>query len=152
MCHHTPHHRSQFFYDQTIESEFKPYLETRRTKGHLIMKGNPLRCGCDVKWILNSNFQWDNLLQGATCTNGKNLLEVIIWDPNISIDNIVFHLLLLIFLVIQVIWLAGERDCAGETLPSRDLSSLPFRLRSPLRQGGRQPLIAQLSRELSQES
>jgi len=58
-----------------LESEFKPYLETRRTKGHLIMKGNPLRCGCDVKWILNSNFQWDNLLQGATCTNGKNLLE-----------------------------------------------------------------------------
>jgi len=58
-----------------LESEFKPYVERRRSKGHLNMKGNPLRCGCDVKWILNSNFKWDNLLQEATCTNGKNLLE-----------------------------------------------------------------------------
>merc|ERR1711972_1270240 len=59
-----------------LESEFKPYVETTRSKGHLIMTGNPLKCGCDVKWILNSNFQWENLLKGATCTNGKTLPEV----------------------------------------------------------------------------
>ena len=66
------------FYIVCVESEFKPYVETRRSKGRLVMTGNPLVCGCDVKWLLNSNFQWDNLLHGSVCSSGTDLRTVII--------------------------------------------------------------------------
>ena len=63
-----------------LESEFKPYLEIRRTNGRIILTDNPLRCGCDVKWILTSNFQVDNLLGGVSCENGDSLLGVSLID------------------------------------------------------------------------
>ena len=58
------------------ESEFKDYIGTKKAKGQIFMTGNSLRCGCDVKWILNSNFQWGNLLDGASCKNGDELRNV----------------------------------------------------------------------------
>ena len=58
------------------ENEFKSYIGTKKGKGQIFMTGNSLRCGCDVKWILNSNFLWDNLLDGASCKNGDELRHV----------------------------------------------------------------------------
>ena len=83
------------------------------------MTGNPLKCGCDVKWILNSNFQWENLLKGATCTNGKTLPEVLLRDLGI-LSRIVSE---------------GERYGIGESLPLRHLSPLLLRVRSPIDNG-----------------
>ena len=70
------------------------------------MTGNPLKCGCDVKWILNSNFQWENLLKGATCTNGKTLSEVLLRD-------LVFFLELCFKVNVTVL----ESLCPSDTCP-----------------------------------
>ena len=85
------------------------------------MTGNPLNCGCDVKWILNSNFQWENLLRGSTCSNGKTLPEVLVLDLGI------FFLELCLKVNMTVL----ERLCPSDTCPHYHSElGLPFIMES----------------------
>ena len=75
-----------------LESEWRPYIETRKSTGHCVLQvpetllscslplwyyqGNPLSCSCDMRWILSLNYQWSPLFRGADCQDGRKLTEV----------------------------------------------------------------------------
>ena len=50
-----------------FEASFKPFIETRKGKGYVDLSGNLLECGCNMRWLLSSNFQWSHILRNATC-------------------------------------------------------------------------------------
>lgn len=50
-----------------FESSFKPFIETRKVKGYVDLSGNLLECGCNIRWLLSSNFQWSDILRNTTC-------------------------------------------------------------------------------------
>merc|ERR1719342_154979 len=59
-----------------IESDFKPYIETRKNKGYIDFTGNNFRCKCDFKWLSLTNFRWNDLLKNGTCSDGKTFDQV----------------------------------------------------------------------------
>merc|ERR1719348_1838203 len=59
-----------------IESDFKPYIETRKNKGYIDFTGNLFRCKCDFKWLSLTNFRWNDLLTNGTCSDGKTFDQV----------------------------------------------------------------------------
>ena len=62
-----------------LERSFKPFIETvnaKSGKGYIDMLYNTLQCGCDVKWLLTSNFEWTGLFQNSSCYDGLKLEEV----------------------------------------------------------------------------
>ena len=62
-----------------LEDSFKPFIETvtnNNGRGYINMTNNSLNCNCDVKWLVNSDFGWTNIIQNTSCKNGKNLEEV----------------------------------------------------------------------------
>jgi len=59
-----------------IESDFKPYIETRKNKGYIDFTGNLFRCKCDFKWLSLTNFRWNDILTNGTCRDGKTFDQV----------------------------------------------------------------------------
>jgi len=63
-----------------IESDFKPYIETRKNKGYIDFTGNHFSCKCDFKWLTLTNYCWNDLLTNGTCSNGRTFDQV---DPEL---------------------------------------------------------------------
>jgi len=59
-----------------IESDYKPYIETRKNKGYIDFTGNRFHCKCDFKWLSLTNFRWNDLLTNGTCSDGKTFDQV----------------------------------------------------------------------------
>ena len=61
-----------------LETSFKPFIETRKGKGYVDLSGNLLECGCNMRWLLSSNFKWSHLLRNTTCRHsdaGRTIAE-----------------------------------------------------------------------------
>ena len=59
-----------------VEAQYKPYIETRKNKGYINLGGNSFSCQCDMKWLLATNFQWNDLLINGTCADGRSMDQV----------------------------------------------------------------------------
>ena len=55
-----------------LESSFKPFIETRKGAGYVDLSGNLLECGCNMRWLLSSNFQWSDILRNTMCRPTAN--------------------------------------------------------------------------------
>ena len=62
-----------------LESSFKSFISSRKGKGHLVLSGTNLDCGCSLRWLMSSNYQWSDLLKNATCSDGTKLEEVLFY-------------------------------------------------------------------------
>ena len=64
---------------QLTEENFRPFVEgvlnTADATGKIFLKGNPLECSCDLKWLV-ADLNGVGVFEGAVCADGTPLEEV----------------------------------------------------------------------------
>ncbi|MDK2413330.1 hypothetical protein QHH03_30035, partial [Aphanizomenon sp. 202] len=62
------------------EEVFRPFVQGGTT---VALNGNPLRCGCDIAWLVVNGAFVDLISDGTTCSDGEFLADL---DPSIFLD------------------------------------------------------------------